>query len=551
MDEFSASAWAYEFAVVELHPKTWVNEIATIGMLFVESAWAGSKGAWQYQLTGSSAPSPALRQLVEACRERGIPTVFWNKEDPPHYEEFLDTARLFDHVFTTDADKIEDYRRDLGHDRVDVLGFAAQPAMHNPVRTKGLHQVRDVGFGGTYFSHKFPERREQMDLLLGAAAEISEQRGLGFDIYSRFEHDAKYRFPAPLDTHVRGSLDYRQMLTAYRLHKVMLNVNSVADSPTMLARRVFEMLACGTPVVSTPSPAIEHWFGKELVPVVDEPQEAQWVLRSLLRSPELRDRIVHRAQRHIWQNHTYRHRTDQVLRAAGLPNPRQARPTVTIISSTIRPSLVERVVEQASRQKDVKVQLALLTHGFDADQQRMHSLAAAAGIDLKLIAGRPEATLGENLNQLVDQADGDIIAKFDDDDYYGPHYLSDALYALEFSRAQLVGKQARYMRLESLDATVLMSEEREHRFTDLIAGPTMIGPRSTFTQVPFEKRTRGEDTSFQRALLNSGGSIYSADRFNFVQYRNGSAHTWQTSDASILANGRLVAFSDPIPHVRI
>ena len=65
---------------------------------------------------------------------------------------------------------------------------------------------------------------------------------------------------------MRGSLDYERMLTAYRAHKVMLNVNSVVDSPTMLARRVFEILASGTPVVSTRSAAVEHGLGQRLAP---------------------------------------------------------------------------------------------------------------------------------------------------------------------------------------------------------------------------------------------------------------------------------------------
>lgn len=549
MDEFSATAWGHEFRVIELLPDSFEHELENIDLLFVESAWAGSGGAWRYQLTGSKAPSTALQSLVAACRERGIPTIFWNKEDPPHYGDFLDSAKLFDHVFTTDQNKVADYRRDLGHDRVSVLGFAAQPAMHNPIRLQGLHQVRDIGFGGTYFSHKFPERRAQMDLILGAAAAVSERRGVTFDIFSRFQSDEKYRFPDPLNGFVRGSLKYQQMLTAYRLYRVMLNVNSVTDSPTMLARRVFEILAAGTPVVSTRSSAIEHWFGTELVTMVDEPEEAQDVLRALVRSPELRDRTAHRAQRHIWQSHTFAHRADEVLAAAQLPAMHRTRPSVSVISSTIRPDLVENIVRTVGAQRGVEAQLALLTHGFEADAARLHAIAAEHNLELKLVTGDAEHTLGDNLNRLVSLADGDVVAKFDDDDVYGENYLSDALYALMYSRADLVGKQARYVHLDSIGATVLANPEREHRFTNLVAGPTFVGSRETFTHTPFERRTTGEDTAFQRSLLEAGGSIYAADRFNFIQVRTGKGHTWQASDASILASGDVVGYGNVREHV--
>lgn len=551
MDVFSADAWSYEFDTVELKPSNWRDRVDQLQLLFVESAWAGSHGAWKYQLTGSKAPSDELQALVAACRERGIRTVFWNKEDPPHFDDFLTTAKLFDHVFTTDQNKVDDYRLALGHDNVDVLGFGAQPAMHNPIRIAGMHQVRDIGFGGTYFSHKFPERREQMDLLLGAAARVSQRRDIEFDIYSRFQADEKYRFPKPLDEHVRGSLEYRQMLTGYRLHKVMLNVNSVTDSPTMLARRVFEILASGTPVVSAPSPAIDHWFGEGLVQTVTGPDEAEHVMRALVKSPELRDRTVHLAQRHIWQNHTFTHRAEQVMRATDARFSPQRRKTVTAVAPTIRPHLVEGIIQTIARQRDVDVQLKLLTHGFDADLGRVRALAAEAGLDIEVLHATRHSSLGENLNRLIAAADGEVIAKIDDDDFYGDHYLSDALFALDYSDAQIVGKQARYVRLEASGATALAHEEREHRFTDFVAGPTLVGPREVFEQVPFEARTIGEDTALLHGVTDVGGRIYSADRFNFVQLRHGEGHTWQQSDAEMLANSRVVAYATLTEHVNV
>lgn len=554
MDTFSVSAWGYEFDVVELKLKEWREQLERqpIDLLFVESAWSGSNGSWKFLLSGPKAPHDSLRELVTHCREHGIPTVFWNKEDPPHFEDFLETARLFDRVFTTDANMIPRYVEALGHDRVDVLGFAAQPALHHPMRQKGLHQVLDVGFGGSYWSHKFPERQAQMDLLLGAAADVAERRPIGFDIYSRFENDPKYRFPEQFEPHVRGSLDYDRMLTAYRAHKVMLNVNSVVDSPTMLARRVFEILASGTPVVTTRSPAVEHWFDEREISIVDDREEAALTLRALVRSPELRDRQVHLAQRRIWREHTFSHRATQVLDSVGIDDPAAWRtPRVSIIAPTIRPHLVPGIIETAGRQTDVEVQLALLTHGFEADGAELQRLAREAGIaELVLLHADRDTTLGTNLNRLVAASDGDLIAKFDDDDLYGDHYLLDSCFALDYSGAELVGKHARYLYLESVDATVLQYPHQEHRWTDLVGGPTMVGPRGTWQATPFGDRTLGEDTTFQRAVIAAGGGIYSADRFNFMQLRNARAgHTWHTEDERILANGDVIAFGKATDHI--
>ena len=128
---------------------------------------------------GPSAPRPAITELVAHCQEKGIPTVFWNKEDPPHFEDFLPTAALFDHVYTTDENLVPEYRQRLGHDRIRVLPFAAQPKLHNPGRVGRVQRDRSVVFGGMYFRDKYPERREQLDVLLPAAARLD------LDIYSR------------------------------------------------------------------------------------------------------------------------------------------------------------------------------------------------------------------------------------------------------------------------------------------------------------------------------------------------------------------------------
>src|SRR5699024_2474996 len=133
-------------------------------------------------------------------------------------------AKLFDVVLTTDSNLLGAYRSELGHARVGVLPFAAQPKIHNPARVAKIPRDREVVFGGMYFKHKFPERREQMDYLLPAAAKFD------FDIYSRQAGgNPEYQFPPPFDTYVRGALPYAQMLTAYHAYKVVLNVNSVVD----------------------------------------------------------------------------------------------------------------------------------------------------------------------------------------------------------------------------------------------------------------------------------------------------------------------------------
>lgn len=554
LDDFSLLAWGCEFDTVAVTPESWRETVDSgIDLLLVESAWNANGGAWQYQLTGPSAPSAALQELTAYCRERQIPTIFWNKEDPPHFEDFLETAQLFDVVFTTDANKVPDYQEALGHSNIHVMSFAAQPAVHNPVRIPGLHQRGDIAFAGMYFAHKFPERREQLQLLLSAAVDVSPRMEHGLTIYARFaELDEKYRFPEPFDDHVVGSLPYLKMLTAYRAFKVFLNVNSVTDSPSMCARRIFEITASGTPVVSTPSAAIRNYFPADEIPTVDDEQETGFLLRGLVNSAHFRDRMVHKAQRRIWGAHTYAHRAEQVLSAAGIEHNPVERPSVSVVVSTNRPEQFEHILRQVARQKDVDLEFLLLTHGFSIDQAEFDHRCSDHGLtNARLLSAPSDWSLGSCLNALIAEASGDVVAKFDDDDHYGDHYLVDQLNALRYSGADVVGKEAGYAYLSAFNALVLRRPTREHRWTTFVSGPTLVAYRRVFTAVPFSDVTRGEDSAFLRDALDAGMKIYAADRFNFIQMRGHGSHTWSADDAEFLANGVVESFGLNTEHVDV
>jgi spore maturation protein CgeB len=556
LDDFSRLAFGYEWEQVLLKPSSWRQELDEgLDLVFVESAWNGNGGAWQYHLTGPTAPRPALVALLEGCRAAGVPTVFWNKEDPAHFEDFLDTAALFDRVYTTDATKVDDYVERLGHDRIGVLPFGAQPAIHNPIRTHGKGPERDVAFAGTWFAHKYPERREQMELLLGAALEVSPRMATGLEIFSRFRgQGGQYEFPEPFASRVVGSLGYEQMLTAYRDYKVFLNVNSVVDSPSMCARRIFEITACGTPVVTTPSAATGEFFPPDEVFSAGSGEEAASTIRALVRSKELRDRATHLGQRRIWREHSYGSRVQRVLHDVELVDSAESpRPTVTALVSTNRPQRVNDVLRTVGAQEGVAVQLALLTHGFERDESELRLRAKEAGVDdLVLLTAPANLPLGACLNLLVEAADGQVVAKMDDDDVYGPQYVSDQLYAMVFSGAEVVGKNAHYMYLEGHDATVLRFAEREHRLTDFVVGPTIVAQRDLSRSVQFAEVSRGEDTAFLRGVLQSGARVYSADRFNFIQVRSGGGrHTWSVTDAELLGSGEVRFYGRAEQHVII
>ena len=90
LDTFSEYCLRYEANLVLLTREGWRDQMeqSQPAFLLVESAWRGNNGQWTYLITNySSRDDNPLGELLHYCRERGIPTVFWNKEDPPHFDE--------------------------------------------------------------------------------------------------------------------------------------------------------------------------------------------------------------------------------------------------------------------------------------------------------------------------------------------------------------------------------------------------------------------------------------------------------------------------------
>ena len=531
LDTFTEYSLRHEVDLVLMSPKSWRTQLERRRpvCLFVESAWRGNNGVWQNRIVGyESLEDNLLREMLEYCRSNGIPTVFWNKEDPPHFDNFLGAAREFDYVFTSDADCIPRYREALGHDRVYILPFAAQPRLHNPSREADWPRY-PVCFAGSWVSSRYPGRAETLRVLLDGG--MSHGLHIFDRNLSRMDFGSDYRFPEQYNEAIKGTLTYDEMLTAYRCYDVMLNVNTITESPTMFARRIFESLACGTPVVSSDSVGMRKMLG-EHVRVTRSPEETVDHILELLGDEEARMREGHLAYRHVHENHTYRHRMDEVFRRIGLEPLGTGKPPVSVLTPTMRPGNVAHCLENFKRQAYENRELILILNNaeFDVDAIR-RDVESIPNAQVIHVEGR--TTLGDCLNRGVEAASGKYVAEMDDDDHYGERYLSDSLLAASFSDAEIVGKGAYFVYFVATETTALRETSPEHTFTSsVVAGNTIFVQTDAARDVLFAPLVRGEDTDFQRRAMSAGCRIYSTDRFNYLRVwdHRVSEHSWKISD---------------------
>lgn len=426
MDEFTFHCYAPECELFPLTPEHAIGELEAFGpdLLFIESAWRGKDELWNRKI---GTLSQELRAVLQWCKQRQVPTVFWNKEDPIHFETFLTTAQQFDIVFTTDIDCIARYKAALGHERVYLLPFACQPKTHNPIE---LYTRKDAFcFAGAYYV-RYPERTHDLE---NYVAEFPKFKPL--EIFDRNfgKDDVNYQFPAEYQPFIVGTLPFNEIDKAYKGYRYSINLNSIKQSQTMFARRVFELLGSNTITVSNFSRGVRLLFG-DLVIASDNGKEIVDRLQRMDDEAEQKLRLA--ALRKVMLEHTYGRRLGYVAQKAFGRTMADDLPTIVAVAMVGSEDEYRRVLESYREQKYARKRL-LVVHKEGALPER-RALAQSSDIDL-IPADRAAEW---HLEKFVDK--GEWVAVLAAEDYYGPNYLVDFAVAARYSEAQVIGKATRY-----------------------------------------------------------------------------------------------------------
>lgn len=527
LDEFSYECFKYEGLFFQLGTQNWkeVMKSQRPQLLFVESAWMGYKNEWINKIANiQNSKDKTLLSIIGYCKENKIPTVFWAKEDPYDFHIFIESAKHFDYIFTTDLDSIPKYKEILNHDNVYLLPFAAQPKIHNPI-DRDKEKIGTVAFAGGWYK-KFPERCKQMESLLRPAFKYN------LVIYNRFAkvNDSNFVFPEEYTPYLKNPIDYKDMVKEYKKYEIFLNVNSINISPTTFARRVFELLGSGIPIISSYSLGIENYF-KNIVMLSNSENDTEKYLSKLINNKELRDRLSILGQRQILNNHTYRHRFNTVLDTVGINRKDSYCEGVSVITCTNRGFSLENILSNYLSQNYPLKELIIIINDDSISSEDWTNKLKVYN-DISVFKLPQTCTLGECLNFGVENSKYNYISKFDDDDYYGPNYLTDSINTFKFTDAHIVGKYSIYAYLEDSNTLALRYPNLENRYMNYIAGSTLTFKKDLFNKVKFRNISKSEDTLFLKDSLDKGFRIYASDRFNhaIIRRKDKSTHSWKITD---------------------
>jgi spore maturation protein CgeB len=491
MDEFTRSCFAPDCQLLEVAPAGFEARLEEFAphLLFVESAWRGKDGNWMHKVQPLS---PELVYLVDFCRRRGIPTVFWNKEDPSHFDGFLDAARLFDHVFTTDSDCIPAYRQALGHDRVYVLSFGCQPRVHHPVES---HERKDAAcFAGSWYE-RYPERARDFAYLVDAVSQV-----MPVEIYDRNHHrgDPAFAFPARYRPMIKGALPYDRIDEAYKGYRFAITVNTVKTSPTMFARRVYELLACNTVTVSNDALGLARTLGDR---VVCEGDKSALVARleALQASTQDLHRLRLRGLREVLEKHTAAHRLAEMAGPV-LGGVAHVQPQVEVLARVGSTAEAAALIETHRGQRWPHTRLHLVVPASVAA-----SLHATADAGITIL---DEAAAG--LLKPARVWAGRWLALWHPADHYGRCYLTDLMLATAYAGIECIGK-GRYFEWED-DRVVERGARPYHAKSPLWLRASIV-PATIFPGASAQQLLDRLESEAQPGLIG-----LAVDEFNYCRH---------------------------------
>lgn len=487
-----------------------------------------------------------LQALVDRWLLAGTPVAAWVTAGPATGLGWLERI-------TTVAASTEELRETVrtqtsrtADGGVLLLPAAAQPRVHHPAGPVGGRTGAVVVVDG------FAALADDVPLTSVLAPAIDPMASDDVRLWRVSGKSSKVTMPTGLAQRVARTDDWADLEPLLGRPRVAVDLSGSAEHAAWTSSA---LAAAGTPMVGLTT--IQGGLPEQieaLVPRVAEAAQLRSELVARLSQEELVAREGHLLQRAVLAGNTAGHRAQQLLTASGVRCPASQR-SVSAVIPTNRPHEIDNILTNVGRQTLQDRELVLVLHGVDIPEAEIRSQASDAGVDnLVVVPADPTLTLGACMNLGVDAASGRYVAKMDDDNFYGAHYLADLVDAFSYTSAGIVGKWCHYVWLRSSGAVVLRYPDSEHRPERRIQGGSMVFDAEVVRQLRFADLPRAVDSDILDRAGELDVGIYSADRFNFVSVRGNDrlAHTWTVADATFMTKtGRLQFYGDPREHVSV
>ena len=218
---------------------------------------------------------------------------------------------------------------------------------------------------------------------------------------------------------------------------------------------------------------------------------------------------------------------------AGLITPQE--PLISVVVATKRPEMVNRIIEIVAHQDYPNLELILALHG---DSFREGSVSTSEKkLDKTVLHYPEEIVFGQVLSEASNSANGEWVAKMDDDDWYGSEHISDLSLAARYSGADLVGKGSEFVYLEEKDLTIRRSIGNNETVSRTLAGGTLLFRSELLRAINgWRYLPRGVDVALIDDAVAAGASLWRTHPFGYLLRRTSGEHTWGVKDSYFIRN---------------
>lgn len=460
---------------------------------------------------------PAITSLMARETDRGVLTVLRFVGPVAAHQVLIECARQ-----AADGDR--------GHGGL-VVGYAGREAAAGlDVRTPLFETAADAGD---------PERDVPPDVVVsggfetvaGATSSTSETLPALHHVIDRAPLIVTDPGLEPIDEQVVNPRGWRKDFD--------VPVRDLAAGQTLTERAIAELrgvqgLRVDLTVADARTVAGLAMAGVPLIASGANPQLSGALSEALSRTPDLDDRLTREqhsvtTRRAALDTHSTLAWRRDLAERAGVRF--VAQPKVSVLLATMRPHQLDFAMRQLARQQDVELQVVLGTHGWTVTEEKVrHRLGGRH--DVVVRPHDKDTFFGDVLNDAATVADGDVLLKVDDDDWYSPHAIHDLLLARRYTGAEVVGMPSEFVYLEEVGVTARRNHPTEI-YNRFVAGGTIMIDRQMLRSVGgFRAVRRFVDAQLLNAVEASGGRIYRTHGLGYVLRRTASGHTWQSDPES-------------------
>ncbi|WP_414043558.1 glycosyltransferase [Macrococcus sp. EM39E] len=364
--------------------------------VIIATAWRGIDDSW----TGISSLKGAERrhviELISNLKAKGIPVVFYSKEDPVNYDVYKDLATHCDYIYTSAIEVEEAYKTYTQNNNVSTLSFGVNPHYHNPVGTRtalSRKKKDEVIFAGSWMV-KYPERNKESARIFDAVNNNNTELTI-IDRNLELQR-ARYYFPLRFIPNVTSPLSHENLQKIHKIFRWAINVNSVKYSDTMFANRIYELQAFGNLLLSNYSVGVNNKFPN--VFILNHKTDFKTIFNNLTEH-ELKS-IQAKGIRNVMRSETTYHRMKQIMHDIGIEyNDSYEQPIYVVV-----PNVTETIKSQ-----------------FDAQSYGNKHLITEKDFET--------ANISEG-----------FVTKFIDTYYYEEYYLEDLYSAFKYTDVDFVTK---------------------------------------------------------------------------------------------------------------